>query len=98
MSSRKWALDAEIICMECGKVLRGHVRKTTAEHLGDEWDEWMCLECMKMKLPSVAKCIVCKRELDFEVTEMDRIIDDNIWYCDECNEIMWREVEEEYER
>ena len=50
-----------------------------------------------MSSKSVARCIVCKRELDFEVDEMDRIIDDNIWYCDECFETIAREWEAEYD-
>ena len=52
---------------------------------------------MEITKSSVARCIVCKRELNFEVDEMDRIIDDNIWYCDECFETIAREWEAEYD-
>lgn len=47
-------------------------------------------------MSSRPRCIVCKRALDFEADELDRIIDDNIWYCDDCFEAIAREWEEEY--
>lgn len=50
-----------------------------------------------MSSKSVARCIVCKRTLDFEVTEWDRFIDDNIWYCDECWDIIEAGLEDEYD-
>ena len=49
-------------------------------------------------MSSRPKCIACGKELDFEVSEADRIIDDNIYYCDECFEAIEREWEDDHDQ
>ena len=48
--SKKWTLNAKVMCMGCGKVFRGHIRESIAKYLGDEWDKWYCMDCLEVML------------------------------------------------
>lgn len=49
-------------------------------------------------MSSRLRCIVCKRELDFEIDEAEHLPSDNIWYCDDCFETIAREWEDNYDQ
>ena len=48
-------------------------------------------------MSSRPKCIVCGKEMNFEIDEARHLPSDNIWYCDDCFEIIAREWEAEYD-
>jgi len=46
----------------------------------------------------IPKCIACGKSMGFSVRNDEFLVNDNIWFCDECEMVVEEDHGEEYER